>query len=100
MRTIKQKWDAIPVPRLLRNRYFIAFFLFAIWLLFDNLSWQDWFSARLNLNRLEEEKQRLEQDIQTTKQKIDAFANPDSLETIAREQFYFTAPGEVVYIIE
>ncbi|MDR2361987.1 MAG: septum formation initiator family protein [Prevotellaceae bacterium] len=101
MRKMIQKLKTMPIPRLLKNRYFLTAVGFVIWIwLIDAINLMDWISERTRLNRLEQEQRQLEQDIQSTQQKINAFANPDSLEKIAREQFYFVGPGEVIFIIE
>jgi cell division protein FtsB len=101
MREIIQKLKAIHIPPLLKNRYFLTAVGVVIWVwLLDPINLMDWISERSHLNKLQQEQRQLERDIQTTKQKIDAFANPDSLEKIAREQFYFVGPGEVIFIIE
>ncbi|MDR0728950.1 MAG: septum formation initiator family protein [Prevotellaceae bacterium] len=101
MRKMIQKLKAMPIPPLLKNRYFLTAVGFVIWIwLIDSINLMDWISERIHLNSLEQEQQQLERNIQTTRQKINAFANPDSLEKIAREQFYFVGPGEVIFIIE
>ena len=44
---------------------------------------------------------RLEAEIQEMDREIDRLRNnPDTLEAFAREQYYFSAPGEDVYILE
>jgi cell division protein FtsB len=72
-----------------------------VWiLLFDPVNVIDWIQERGRLRRLQQEQQQLEQLIDATTGKIESFNHPDSLEKIAREQFYFTAPNEEVFIIE
>lgn len=89
------------LPPLLKNRYLMTAAIFAIWILvFDRINVVDWVAERMHLNRLEKEKEQLERHIRETRRRLDAFANPDSLETIAREQFYFAKPDEEIFIIE
>ncbi len=85
----------------MRNKYVLTGILFLVWvLLFDPVNLVDWVGERNKKNNLQHEKQQLEENIEATTRRINAFSNADSLEKIAREQFYFVAPDEEVFIIE
>jgi cell division protein FtsB len=89
------------IPRPLQNKYILTGILFLVWiLLLDPINVIDWMQERAELRRLRKEQLQLEQQLDATKRKIGSFAHPDSLEKIAREQFYFTGPGEEVFIVE
>ena len=89
------------IPRPLQNKYILTGILFLVWiLLLDPVNVIDWMQERAKLRHLRQEQYQLEQQIDATSRKIQSFAHPDSLEKIAREQFYFTGPGEEVFIIE
>ncbi|MDR0668316.1 MAG: septum formation initiator family protein [Prevotellaceae bacterium] len=101
MRTTPPGKRPFTLPPLWKNRYLMTAAIFLVWiLLFDRINVIDWIAERMHLNTLEKEKEQLERHIRETRQRIDAFANPDSLETIAREQFYFAEPDEEIFIIE
>lgn len=89
------------VPQWVRNKFVLTGALFLLWvLLFDPISLVDLAGEKRHLWRLEREKTELEEKIERTNKRIDAFANPDSLVKVAREQFYFQSAGEEIFIIE
>jgi cell division protein FtsB len=89
------------IPRSLRNKYILTGVLFFVWVfLFDPVNVIDWMRERGKLRQLQQERQQLEQLIDVATRKIESFNYPDSLEKIAREQFYFTGFNEEVFIIE
>ena len=74
----------------------------ALWLLFfAHNSVLSWIRATMEERSQEAEMARLEAEIQEMDREIDRLRNnPDTLEAFAREQYYFSAPGEDVYIVE
>jgi cell division protein FtsB len=89
------------LPRPLRNKYLLTGALFLVWiLLFDPVNLIDWMQEQHKLRHLRREQRQLEQRINNVADKIKSFSNPDSLEKIAREQFYFVGPGEEVFLVE
>jgi cell division protein FtsB len=89
------------IPRPLQNKYILTGILFLVWiLLLDPVNGIDWMQEQAKLRRLRKEQLQLKQQLDATTRKIESFAYPDSLEKIAREQFYFTGPNEEVFIIE
>jgi len=100
MKKFVERFQSI-IPKPLKNKYILTGFLFLLWiLLFDPINLIDWATEKNNLRKLNNEKHRLEKEIDATTKKIDDFQNPDSLEKVAREQYYFQAAGEDVYIVE
>jgi cell division protein FtsB len=89
------------IPRPLRNIYILTGIAFLVWIfLFDPVNVADWIQERSRLRGLQQEQLQLEQLIDATARKIESFNHPDSLEKIAREQFYFTGANEEVFVIE
>jgi len=60
-----------------------------------------WAAAGIKVKKQEQEIEFLQKDIIRLKEKIKALeTNKDTLEKYARERFFFSKPGEDVYIIE
>ena len=74
----------------------------ALWLLFfAHNGVLGWVRATLEVKNQEKEMQRLQGEIDAMDAEIrDLCSNRDSLETFARETYYFAAPGDDVYIVE
>ena len=101
MKKLIDRFNALPIARFLKNKYLLTGLLFLLWiLLFDPINLIDWAQEKNKLRKLNNEKNRLEREIDVTTKKIESFQNPDSLEKVAREQFYFQSDGEDVYIVE
>jgi cell division protein FtsB len=100
MKKLFNRLKNLPVPRLLRNKYLLTGVLFLLWiLLFDPINLIDWISEQHKLHTLRSEKKLLERNIDMTTRNIQAFSHPDSLEKMAREQFFFAGPDEEIFII-
>jgi cell division protein FtsB len=88
--------------KILKNRYFVVFVLFAVWIVFfDSSSVQDWMSQKSinrNLNR-EIEKYVREAD-EIARQTAALKLSNDSLEKFARETYYMKKDGEDIFIIK
>lgn len=74
----------------------------ALWLLFfAHNSVISWIRAGVEVKNQEKEMARLKSEIEAMDAEIEALtANKDSLESFARENYHFSAPGEDVYIVE
>ncbi len=90
-------WQRLPVP--LRNRYYLTLLVFLFLLVFldKNNLWTQW--------RLWRAKQRLVQDRELYRQKIQEAKEQAELfeltkERYARERYYMRRAGEDVYIIQ
>ena len=88
--------------KVLRNKYFIAGLLFAVWVLvFDQNNLIDWGGALKDLSRQKQEKRYYETEIIRTREKLKELqSNRDSLEKYAREQYYYLKKGEEVFVVE
>ena len=104
---MEQKKDRWAALRKSDHNYLVPFVivsttLVALWLLFfANNSVLAWFRATMEERSQEVEMARLKAEIDQMNQEIDRLRNnPDTLEAFAREQYYFAAPGDDVYILE
>lgn len=89
------------IPRLLRSRYFLIGFGFAIWVLFfdrNNIVAQ--FKVQRSMEELVEKKAYFETEIGKVKRdKRDLFSSDASLEKFARERYFMKRNNEDVFII-
>ncbi len=89
------------IPSLLRNKYFLAFLVVLIWLLFfdtHNLIWQ-WRMQR-QLKELQTERDYYREEIMRDSMAIEELkGDPEALERYAREKYYMKREGEDIYII-
>ncbi|MGB2171905.1 MAG: FtsB family cell division protein [Flavobacteriaceae bacterium] len=88
-----------------RNLYGIAYLLigslFLIWIVFlDSHSWLTHQELNREVEKLEQRKKALLQDIEKDNAAIDQLQNIDSLEKYAREQYGHKRKDETVFIIE
>lgn len=98
-------WQKIKETRLIKivkNRFFLATFVFAVWVIFfDQNSLIDWFSVRMRIIRQERQIEYYNKEIKSIDEKLQELSsNKDSLEKFAREQYYFHEEDEDLYIIE
>ncbi|MGB2086605.1 MAG: FtsB family cell division protein [Flavobacteriaceae bacterium] len=88
-----------------RNLYGIAYLLigslFLVWIVFlDSHSWLTHQELNREVEKLEQRKKALLQDIEKDNAAIDQLQNIDSLEKYAREQYGHKRKDETVFIIE
>ncbi|MGB2245750.1 MAG: FtsB family cell division protein [Flavobacteriaceae bacterium] len=88
-----------------RNLYGIAYLLigslFLVWIVFlDSHSWLTHQELNREVEKLEQRKKALLQDIEKDNAAIDQLQNIDSLEKYAREQYGHKRKNETVFIIE
>ncbi len=77
-----------------------AVFLF-IWVVGPGNTVIHWAKAKMDINAQEKEIEQYRKDLEEMEKRINMLkTDKDTLEKFAREQYYFTAPGEDVYIIE
>ena len=76
--------------------------LVALWLLFfAHNSVLSWIRATVEERNQQKEMVRLQKEIEEMDREIGNLRdNADTLETFARERYYFAAPGDDVYIVE
>lgn len=77
-----------------------AVFLF-IWVVGPGNTVIHWVKAKMDIIAQEKEIEQYRNDLKEMEERINMLkTDKDTLEKFAREQYYFTAPGEDVYIIE
>lgn len=102
----KSIWQKIKGEEGSEQRSFVRYAaivtgLFLIFMLVKTDSIIDWIGARITLSRQQKQIENLMQENETMDAKIRSLReNKDSLETFAREEFFFSTPDEDVYIVE
>ena len=88
--------------KVLKNKFFIAGTLFAVWIIFfDQSNLIDWGRARVDVSRQKTEKRYYQEEIARTREKLrELQANRDSLEKFAREQYFYLQDGEEIIVVE
>lgn len=90
-----------PVPKLLRNFYFLTGGIFVLWMLFldsNNLGAQ--YQLTKKYLNLEEELHYYEEKIEEVKQeREELFSDPHMLEKFAREKYLMRKPTEDVFVL-
>ena len=77
-----------------------AVFMF-IWIVGPGNTVIHWVKAKMDINAQEKAILQYREDLAEMEKRINMLkTDKDTLEKFAREQYYFTAPGEDVYIIE
>ncbi len=92
----KKKWFGI-----LTNIYILVLTVFVVWMIFfDTNSLLIHLELRREIQKLEKQKEFLEEEIAKDKEVIDRLSDPEELEKFAREQYYLKRKNEEIYIIE
>lgn len=74
---------------------------FILWMTFlDTNSWRIQWELQEDIDRLEAEKEKLEEDIWADEKIIEKLENLDSLEYYAREKYLFKKEGESIFLID
>ncbi len=86
---------------ILRNRYFLAFILVLVWLVFfDTHNFINQWRMRRQMKELEQERDFYREEIYRDSLAIEELKNnPDALERYAREKYLMKRDNEDVYII-
>lgn len=86
---------------LLANRYFLAFAIFMVWVVFiDASSLISQYSGNRKLFELKKEKRYYQQEIRKTKAELhDLFSDEQSLEKFAREHYFMKKDSEDVWVV-
>lgn len=84
-----------------RNRYFLTFLAFFIWMLFfDQHDIVSQIKLRSELHKLQDDKQYYKEEVSRTKSDLDdLLTNPARLEKFAREKYLMKREDEDVFII-
>jgi len=75
--------------------------LLILWLTGPGNTFIHWGKAKLELKRQNEQIEQYQKEIEIMRKQVEMLkTDRDTLEKFAREQFYFSVPGEDVYIVE
>lgn len=92
---------AVKLPKYLKNRYALAAAIFLVWIAFfdqNNLITQ--IEYRLELNKLQEEKDFYEEEIKQIRADLKELkTNPKTLEKFAREKYLMKKENEELFVI-
>ncbi len=90
------------VLSVLKNKYFIAFAFFVVWMLFFDP--KDWglIAARINkLEELQKSEHHLSMQISDTKKELNLLKNSaQTIEKYAREKYYMKKDNEDLFIVK
>ncbi|MDR4988170.1 MAG: septum formation initiator family protein [Bacteroidales bacterium] len=89
------------IPSILRNRYFLAFLLVLVWLVFfDTHNFINQWRMRRQMKELQHERDFYRDEIYRDSLAIEELKNnPDALERYAREKYLMKRDNEDVFII-
>ncbi|MCI5057088.1 MAG: septum formation initiator family protein [Flavobacteriales bacterium] len=87
--------------KLLINKYVLTVVFFIVWMtFFDQHNWIDQWKFKSELNRKIQDKEYYKEEIEKTKFEMEQILNdPNNLEKFAREKYYMTKEGEVLFVI-
>lgn len=92
----QKKWFKI-----LGNLYVLILSIFVVWMLFfDQNSVLIQLELQREIQKLEEQKEFLQEQINTDKELIETLSDPKELEKFARETYFLKKQNEDIYIIE
>ncbi len=95
----KRIW--IGLRRYVVNKYFITFVVFAVVVTFmGDQSLINRIERAFQIRELRHQRDSYRQAIEESRHELNNLTNRDSLERFAREQYFMSAPGEDVYVIE
>ena len=87
--------------KILTNRYVLVLILFAIWMaFFDTNSLLIHLELQEEIEKLDKQKEVLQQEIAKDKKTLKKLSNPEELEKLAREQYYMKKANEEIFLIE
>ncbi len=91
----------LRLPKILKNKYIVASFLFLAWLLvFDENNLIAHHRNKQRLAVLKEQMEYYKEKISSDNRKIEELrSGRDNLEKYAREEFYMAKPDEDVFIV-
>ncbi|MFO8054771.1 MAG: septum formation initiator family protein [Bacteroidales bacterium] len=89
------------IPRFIRNKYFITFIVFVVWMLFfDQNNMISQYRLTKKVNELQQEKEFYETEIKKDrKAAADLKSNIETLEKYARETYLMKREDEDIFLI-
>ena len=92
----KKKWFKI-----MTNTYILVLTIFVIWMaFFDTNSLLIHNELQQEINKLEQQREFLEQEINRDKELLEQLRDPEELEKYARENYYMKKDNEEIFLIE
>jgi cell division protein FtsB len=89
------------VWRIVFSKYAIVTLIFLLFLLFDTNNIAQWFKTGSTLRSQERQIRSYREEIKQTEEQLTTLrSKKDSIESFAREKYYFLEDGETVYIVE
>lgn len=93
------KW--FRMVALFSSVYVLVLTAFVVWMLFfDTNSLLIHLELKKEINKLEKQKEFLQEEISQDKKIIEKLSDPKELEKFAREQYYLKRKNEEIYLIE
>ncbi len=99
--SFRERIKSWQIPKILLNKYFFAFFVFAVWMTFFDQN-----NVFIQMNRLKDLQAAVSQtryyveETKKTKQQLDELKySQKALEEYAREKYYMKKPDEDVFVI-
>ena len=90
-----------PVVKIITNRYVIILLTFIVWMVFfDENSILNHREFNKEIDKLTNEKEYYEKEINQDKELIEKLNDDDELEKFAREEYKMKKENEEIYIIE
>lgn len=90
------------IIRLARNKYFVVFFLFVIWMaFFDPRDWGLIWTRKQKLKELQQSEKHLTQQIAETQKELNSLkSGAGTIEKYAREKYLMKKDNEDLFIIK
>ena len=87
--------------KLVTNTYVLVLTIFVIWMaFFDTNSLLIHNELQQEINKLEQQREFLQQEIDKDKQLLEELRNPEAMEKYARENYYMKKDDEEIFLIE
>jgi cell division protein FtsB len=84
-----------------KNKYIITVAIFVAWIVFfDEITVQQWIRQKNNNKKILEEIELLDRQTIELEQRLKYKDNKDSIEKIARENYYMKRNNETIYIFD
>ena len=98
---LRQRVLSHKVWRIVFSKYTIVTVVFLLYLLFDTNNIAQWFRTGSTLRSQERQIRSFREEIKQTEERLTPLqSKKDSIESFAREKYYFLEDGETVYIVE
>lgn len=102
---MRKFWDILKTKtwfRIISNRFVLSTLLFAIWMGFlDVNSWLIHLELNQEIEDLKTSIEYYQSEIEKDEARLEQLnSSPENLEKFAREQYYLSAPGEEIYLIQ